>query len=458
MSMEKKKRRQKKKNKYLSLPVLFIGLAATFVLELCTCSYIAADRKKEAKLEAEARMTAIAQEFRSCVAVTDSMALLIIASQGRVDDFEYMARMIADQNAPISSLQLAPQGKVEYIYPEKGNEAGKIDLFTDPDRKKEAEYARDTGETTVAGPFELKQGGNGMAVRKPVYLSTSSTYTKEDFWGFTIVILMTDKLLKEAHLDRLTTYGFHYKLTQTFDERTAIVSKNFSGILHSPVVEKRQLYGKDWTLEMEPAGGWVDWLLVILSTCVLVTVTVLAAALVRMSGRVRKHRIVLAGNSASDGLTGLLNRSGFDEMTKLYLAESEERGYLIAIDVNDFHAFNDRFGREAGDRLLVSLAADLYLMGGKEAILSRNGGDEFQMFLKQAAEGPRYEKIQSYVGGTHTFTYRGKEYEFTVAAGYATFPEQACELTDLCRRADRALCRSRKDALHRLVKYSEEED
>jgi sensor domain CHASE-containing protein len=87
----------------------------------------------------------------------------------------------------IQSIQLAPDGVVTEIYPEDGNEAGKIDLLNDADRGEISRYARDNHTLITQCPFELKQGGYGLAVRNPVYLKDDNG--QEYFWGFTIVIL-----------------------------------------------------------------------------------------------------------------------------------------------------------------------------------------------------------------------------------------------------------------------------
>ena len=70
----------------------------------------------------------------------------------------------------IQSIQIAPDGVVTEIYPEAGNEVGKIDLIHDKERGKISCYARDNDVITMQGPFSLKQGGTGIAVRNPVYL------------------------------------------------------------------------------------------------------------------------------------------------------------------------------------------------------------------------------------------------------------------------------------------------
>ena len=70
----------------------------------------------------------------------------------------------------IQSIQLAPGGVVTDIYPEKGNDTGKIDLINDPSRSEIVRYGRDNNITVMQGPFQLKQGGVGITIRNPSIL------------------------------------------------------------------------------------------------------------------------------------------------------------------------------------------------------------------------------------------------------------------------------------------------
>lgn len=62
----------------------------------------------------------------------------------------------------IQSIQIAPDGVVTDIYPEAGNEAGKIDLMHDESRGEICRYGRDKNIVTMQGPFDLKQGGRAL--------------------------------------------------------------------------------------------------------------------------------------------------------------------------------------------------------------------------------------------------------------------------------------------------------
>ena len=57
------------------------------------------------------------------------------------------------------------------------------------------------------GPFELKQGGEGIAVRNPVYLEDGTG--QEYFWGFTIVILRVPDVFSGS-LSAVSELGYEY--------------------------------------------------------------------------------------------------------------------------------------------------------------------------------------------------------------------------------------------------------
>lgn len=89
----------------------------------------------------------------------------------------------------------------------------------------------------------------------------------------------------------------------------------------------------------------------------------------------RIHLIAL-----QDPLTGLSNRRLLDEHLKQLILLShrkKKRFALLVIDLNRFKPVNDRFGHEAGDLVLVSLAHRLRNTLRESDIIARVGGDEF---------------------------------------------------------------------------------
>ena len=83
-----------------------------------------------------------------------------------------------------------------------------------------------------------------------------------------------------------------------------------------------------------------------------------------------------------DALTGLLNRSVFEEEVKLALKESTAEGTLMMIDLDDFKGVNDQYGHFVGDLVLQALARILSNYFFPKDLVARMGGDEFAVFLR----------------------------------------------------------------------------
>lgn len=90
--------------------------------------------------------------------------------------------------------------------------------------------------------------------------------------------------------------------------------------------------------------------------------------------------------SYHDQLTGLYNRHFFENELKRLEQEQIIPLSLALIDVNGLKLINDAFGHQMGDRLLQMITEALLNVCGKEAIISRIGGDEFVLLLPKTEE------------------------------------------------------------------------
>lgn len=94
------------------------------------------------------------------------------------------------------------------------------------------------------------------------------------------------------------------------------------------------------------------------------------------------NEAVLRHRAEHDPLTGLINRSGYDQLCN-YLRESVRPVTLVLIDVDRFKDVNDTFGHEAGDKLLKKVADLLELSFRSTDYAIRYGGDEFALILPE---------------------------------------------------------------------------
>lgn len=195
------------------LPLIIIAIGIIMAGGMTLLLKHSAEEDAQAKLELNAKIYTgrLAEDIKTGIDVTNTLEQVLINGDGRINDFPRIAKhMHADY---IQSIQLAPAGVVTEIYPAEGNEEGLGNLIDRKDeRGKSSRYARDNDVIITQGPFELRQGGSGIAVRNPVYLEQADG--QKTFWGFTIVILRVPELFADT-VAALSELGYDYRLSKT---------------------------------------------------------------------------------------------------------------------------------------------------------------------------------------------------------------------------------------------------
>jgi diguanylate cyclase (GGDEF)-like protein/PAS domain S-box-containing protein len=92
----------------------------------------------------------------------------------------------------------------------------------------------------------------------------------------------------------------------------------------------------------------------------------------------------LTQRALHDTLTGLANRTSFNDHLRTHLVSRNHGGTLLYIDINDFKAINDSLGHAAGDVVLRAVADRLTSSVRPEDICARLGGDEFAVLANNA--------------------------------------------------------------------------
>ena len=196
------------KHRLLPLLIIVIGLIIASSMVLLIKQAVEKDARERLDLNAKIYTGRLAEDIKAGIDVTNTLEQVLINSDGRIKDFPRLAKSL--QADYIQSIQLAPGGVVTEIYPAKGNEAGMEDLIhRDDARGKSSRYARDNDVIIAQGPFDLFQGGAGIAVRNPVYLEQADG--QRTFWGFTIVILRVPELFAGT-VDALSKLGYDFRL------------------------------------------------------------------------------------------------------------------------------------------------------------------------------------------------------------------------------------------------------
>jgi diguanylate cyclase (GGDEF)-like protein/PAS domain S-box-containing protein len=88
--------------------------------------------------------------------------------------------------------------------------------------------------------------------------------------------------------------------------------------------------------------------------------------------------------SRHDPLTGLPNRGAFLQEVERALSMPDAAPSVLIVDLHHFGEFNEREGRQAGDRVLVHAAEVLRSQLRPDDVLARVGADEFAVLLRSA--------------------------------------------------------------------------
>jgi len=144
-----------------------------------------------------------------------------------------------------------------------------------------------------------------------------------------------------------------------------------------------------------------------------------------------------------DSLTGLYNKGTAESMIEEYLENEglNSNSALFMIDVDYFKAINDNLGHLAGDFVLSNISSMLSEVFNENSIVSRIGGDEFIVFLKNIdSEEFLYKKADDLVKGFRAdFVGETKDYKVSGSIGIARFPQHGKTYKELFVKADEAV-------------------
>ena len=426
-----------KKKTIVPLIVFLVGICLLSVFTYNTNVQIQKDRRTIAKLNAVTYGQRIENDIENGIEITDTLKQVLINGNGQIINFSKIAENLMSYS--VQSVQLAPNGVVTEIYPEEGNEAGKIDLLKDSKRGEISNYAKDHNITVIQGPIKLKQRGSGLVVRNPIYLEDKNG--QEYFWGFTIVILRVPEIFEDS-TNALSKFKYNYRLSReasVLDKKYVEVDANCDKMIR-PVTYNLTVGKEKWKLEIMPRAGWSNSTTLYLIFFGGLSLVLLLTGLTIVLFLLDERRVELKELAHKDGLTNLYNRYGFDEMAEKMISKNpKEHCVAVLLDVDDFKLINDMYGHAYGDKALISLAENMRKFFPSSTLLGRNGGDEFCILLPNCTMEEVKESLIEFTKTPKTFSYKGQTYSFCISLGYAEYPNNAIERSQLMRCADTAL-------------------
>lgn len=166
--------------------------------------------------------------------------------------------------------------------------------------------------------------------------------------------------------------------------------------------------------------------------------------------------------AAHDPLTGLLSRCKlFEEMDRAIdeVDRSQSPVSIIFVDLDGFKSVNDSCGHAAGDLLLKEFA-DLLRKGTRKIdIVSRIGGDEFVLILKNTSQSGAKDFCSHLLSNLKNFlfTYDDKSYGISASIGIATIPTlESASAEVLLSRSDAAMYEAKRSGKGRYQVYSDQ--
>ena len=241
----------------------FMVCVLSFLVVTGSVCFLNREQEKEEKLKAvyaaESTVGRVKSQLNRYLAESE-LVKNIIESGYDIDGekFSILSQMMQDKQNVIEAHELAKDGIVSHIYPMKGNEeAMGLNMLEHPDRKKEANLAKTSGQYTIAGPFPLVQGGNGALLFDPVYVKDEAG--EDTFWGFSILVLNWDHFMEEVETYKLEDTSYQYLIwkngTEPGEKLTIAQSEKFS--FKDTLEVACDVPNDTWYFEIEPKAGWV---------------------------------------------------------------------------------------------------------------------------------------------------------------------------------------------------------
>ncbi len=182
------------------MPVFLIGLLLLLLLGLSELLLKQVQLRREDTLRQQVSNQAgelrarLLNELNGTLHLASGLAAYLQSRDGAIDEtaLQPWIEGLTRQSRHIRNIALAPGNRISYVYPLAGNE-GAMGLYY-PDNALQwpsVQRAINTRQPVLDGPIQLRQGGQGLAYRVPVFLDDGR------YWGLISTVIDTSSLLRE---------------------------------------------------------------------------------------------------------------------------------------------------------------------------------------------------------------------------------------------------------------------
>lgn len=240
-----------------SLIIIFLGLSALGIVidRINNQQYLFEERKKihNHTSTLRAQMEGV---LNSNLQIVKGLVIFIHSHPDLTQEsFSNFAAPLIGTDTQIRNIGAAPNLILSYMHPIEGNEAAiGLNYRNTPEQRQAVEQAIQATDLVVAGPVNLKQGGQAIIGRYPVFLTQNG---EKRLWGILSSVIDIERYYRAA--------GIH---SFTESHRLAIRGKDSKGANGEiffgeaalfdtdSIVVDVTLPGGSWQLATQPLGGW----------------------------------------------------------------------------------------------------------------------------------------------------------------------------------------------------------
>lgn len=396
----------------------------------------------------------VQKEIVAGVSSVSTLEILLKVNNYNVADFDIWAQEILATNEIVRTLQLAPNGLIQNIYPMEGNEAAiGHDLLSDPKRRLGAMAAINDRSATFIGPLRLMQN-NQMAfiTRKPIMVNIDG---KDEFWGFTIAIIYIEQVIGSV-LSGVDAVGIRYTLygNNPDSDVSEVISSSSVQASKEAAIFPVMVPNGTWYMAIEymsldnQDGNSVHFILLMISILISVVVFKIEKTSYQKSLELEVLNVELQQQASTDSLTGVLNRRSSLAIVErqFHLNKRNKSKFSAAFfDLDFFKKINDKYGHDVGDKALCHFVGICVENHRCSDVFCRWGGEEFMIFMPDTGfegAGSLCNKIRKALSST-PLTYGDVDINMTVSIGISGYREGDDEIDDIVKRADAALYKAK---------------
>ncbi|MCB5361148.1 diguanylate cyclase [Vibrio lentus] len=383
--------------KLLSLLLFLVVVTAIEVFHAKQLTFLKNESYSEAKKQLSIIRSRIEAAIVSDMYILNNLSTLVtINPESDMKSWDKIAENIIRDGFHIRLIGLAKDDILNFVYPMEGNEQILGINYRDyPNQWESVEIARNLGNTFIAGPFELFQGGQALITRTPIFRDPPFN---QDYWGVSSAVIGLDELFEDVGIGKIEN---KYKL--------AIRGANSSGKDGAVFYGTQDVFDNAFATEQVsfPYGGWylalsgnehvlMDEPWYRIQAVRLVGYSIMLVLAIAFFTIYRLYRIA-DSRSMHDELTMLPNRRYFMySLRQAFTTTQKQRARTFAvvnIDLDGFKAINDTFGHAAGDQVLVECAKRIKSELRGSDIVARIGGDEFLVLLPRIIDDQHVSSI-----------------------------------------------------------------